>query len=90
MSSATMERICLVYRLCELEKRNSSINKTKVSCIILNIHILEPFKERREVFMEDDGGLALLSLLREWIVEQVNICGDVGLLDLIYKMLLNG
>ena len=40
--------------------------------------------------MEDDGGLAVLSLLREWIVEQVNICGDVGLLDLVYKMLLNG
>ena len=40
--------------------------------------------------MEDDGGLAVLSLLREWIVEQVGICGDVGLLDLIYKMLLNG
>ena len=40
--------------------------------------------------MEDDIGLAVLSLLREWIVEQVNICGDVVLLDLIYKMLLNG
>ena len=40
--------------------------------------------------MEDDGGLALLSLLREWVIEQVTICGDVGLLDLIYKMLLNG
>ena len=40
--------------------------------------------------MEDDGGLALLSLLREWVVEQVSICEDVLLLDLIYKMLLNG
>ena len=40
--------------------------------------------------MEDDGGLALLSILKGWVVEQVNICGDVGLLDLIYKMLLNG
>ena len=40
--------------------------------------------------MEDDIGLAVLSLLREWIAEQVNICGDVVLLDLIYKMLLNG
>lgn len=40
--------------------------------------------------MEDDGGLAVLSLLRGWIVEQVNICEDVLLLDLVYKMLLNG
>ena len=40
--------------------------------------------------MEDDIGLAVLSLLRGWVVEQVNICGDVVLLDLIYKMLLNG
>lgn len=40
--------------------------------------------------MGDDGGLALLSLLREWVVEHVNICEDVLLLDLIYKMLLNG
>ena len=40
--------------------------------------------------MEDDGGLAVLSLLREWVVEQVNTCEDVLLLDLVYKMLLNG
>ena len=40
--------------------------------------------------MEDEGGLILLSLLREWIVAQVSICEDVLLLDLIYKMLLNG
>jgi len=40
--------------------------------------------------MEDDGGLILLPLLREWIVEQVNICQDVLLLDLVYKMLING
>jgi hypothetical protein len=40
--------------------------------------------------MEDDGELAVLSLLREWVVEQVNICEDVLLLDLVYKMLLNG
>ena len=40
--------------------------------------------------MEDDGELVLLTLLREWIAEQVNICEDVLLLDLVYKMLLNG
>ena len=40
--------------------------------------------------MEDDIGLAVLSLLREWVVEQVNLCEDVLLLDLVYKMLLNG
>lgn len=40
--------------------------------------------------MEDDGGLTLVSLLREWIGEQVSICEDVLLLDLVYKMLLNG
>ena len=40
--------------------------------------------------MEDDGGLILMPLLREWIVEQVNICEDVWLLDLVYKILLNG
>ncbi len=40
--------------------------------------------------MEDDGGLAVLSLLRDWVVEQVNLCEDVLLLDLVYKMLLNG
>lgn len=40
--------------------------------------------------MEDDGGLAVLSLLREWVVEQVTLCEDVLLLDLVYKMLLNG
>ena len=40
--------------------------------------------------MEDEAALILLSLLREWIVEQVSICEDVLLLDLVYKMLLNG
>ena len=40
--------------------------------------------------MEDDGGLIFMPLLREWIVEQVSICEDVLLLDLVYKMLLNG
>lgn len=40
--------------------------------------------------MEDDGERGLLSLLREWIGEQVSICEDVWLLDLVYKMLLNG
>ena len=40
--------------------------------------------------MEEDGELGLLSLLREWIVEQVNICEDVLLLDLVHKILLNG
>lgn len=40
--------------------------------------------------MEDESGLVLLTLLREWIAEQVSICEDVLLLDLVYKMLLNG
>ena len=40
--------------------------------------------------MEDDGELGLLPLLKEWIWEQVSICEDVLLLDLVYKMLLNG
>ena len=40
--------------------------------------------------MEDEGGLISLTLLREWIVEQLNICEDMLLLDLVYKMLLNG
>lgn len=39
--------------------------------------------------MEDEGGLILLPLLREWIVEQVSICEDILLLDLVYKMLLD-
>ena len=40
--------------------------------------------------MEEEGGLILLSLLREWTIAQVNLCEDVWLLDLIYKMLLGG
>ena len=40
--------------------------------------------------MEEEGALAVVSLLREWVVAQVNICEDVMLLDLIYKMLLGG
>ena len=40
--------------------------------------------------MEDEGSLILLPLLREWIVTQANICEDVLLLDLVYKLLLNG
>ena len=54
------------------------------------IFFIEPFNERREVFMEEESGLILLSLLREWIVEQVSICEDVLLLDLVHKILLNG
>ena len=40
--------------------------------------------------MEEEGALGVLSLLREWIGVQVNICEDILLLDLIYKMLLGG
>ena len=40
--------------------------------------------------MEDEDGLGALSLVRDWIVEQVYLCDDFCLLDLIYKMLLFG
>ena len=40
--------------------------------------------------MEDDSDLALLSRLREWTKVQVEACEDASLLDLVYKLLLNG
>lgn len=40
--------------------------------------------------MEDDSDLGVLTLLREWTKEQVELCEDVSLLDFVYKMLVNG
>ena len=40
--------------------------------------------------MEDDNDLALLIPLREFTKSLVDTCVDVSLLDLVYKLLLNG
>lgn len=40
--------------------------------------------------MEDDSDLGVLTLLREMTKELVELCEDAGLLDFVYKMLLNG
>ena len=40
--------------------------------------------------MEDDSELGVLALSRELTKELVERCEDAGLLDLVYKLLLNG
>ena len=40
--------------------------------------------------MEDDSECSVVPQLREWVKAQVDACQDAELLDLVYKLLLQG